>query len=157
MKQILFVCTHNRCRSIMGQAITNHINDERILAHSAGAKPADAVHPATLTQLSQRDIDIDGLFSKSWHDINDKNLDLVITVCDQAAQESCPIWLGNTPKVHWGLPDPTRLSDDIDRELTFAHVIESLQSRMRYILCHDIDKMSQSQFQSLFNKAAKDN
>lgn len=155
MKNILFVCTHNRCRSILGQAITNHINDDRVCAQSAGAQPANEVHPLTIKHLNQRNIATNGLSSKSWDDLPNYQPDVVITVCDQAAKESCPVWPGSSIKIHWGLPDPSNMTSEQQSDVAFANVIETIESRMRYILCHDIEKMDTSQLKSLFLQAAE--
>ena len=157
MKRILFICTHNRCRSILAQAITNHINDKRIIAESAGAEPAGQIHPLTLKNLEQRNISTADLHSKSWDTLSAFTPEIVITVCDQAANESCPVWLGNAQKVHWGLPDPSRKTPQQDSDLAFAHVIETLESRMRFVLCHDIEKMNTKQLTTVFLNALENN
>lgn len=110
---ILFLCTHNSCRSILAEAITRHLvvqqaNNSSVVVASAGSAPRGMVHPLTLQYLSQWSVDTKNLHSKSWDDLADFNPDLVITVCDQAAGESCPVWFGGAVKAHWGLPDPTR-------------------------------------------------
>ncbi len=155
MKNILFVCTHNRCRSILGQAITNHINDDRVYAQSAGALPANEVHPLTIKHLNQRNIATEGLTSKSWNDLQEYQPDIVITVCDQAAKETCPVWLGDSINIHWGLPDPSNVNSDQQSSVAFANVIETFEIRMRFVLCHDIEKMSDSQLETLFLRAAE--
>ncbi|KKL01898.1 arsenate reductase ArsC [Rheinheimera mesophila] len=110
---ILFLCTHNSCRSILAEAITRHLvvrlgNQSDVVVASAGSSPRGIVHPLTLQYLSQWSVDTKNLQSKSWDDLTEFNPDLVITVCDQAAGESCPVWFGRAVKGHWGLPDPTR-------------------------------------------------
>lgn len=110
---ILFLCTHNSCRSILAEAITRHLvlqlgNQSDVVVASAGSSPRSIVHPLTLQYLTQRSVDTKNLQSKSWDDLADFNPDLVITVCDLAAGESCPVWFGRAVKGHWGLPDPTR-------------------------------------------------
>lgn len=110
---ILFLCTHNSCRSILAEAITRHLvvrlgNQSDVVVANAGSSPRGIVHPLTLQYLSQWSVDTKNLQSKSWDDLTEFNQDLVITVCDQAAGESCPVWFGRAVKGHWGLPDPTR-------------------------------------------------
>ncbi|WP_233080811.1 arsenate reductase ArsC [Rheinheimera soli] len=110
---ILFLCTHNSCRSILAEAITRHLvvqqgDNSAVMVASAGSSPRGFVHPLTLQYLSQWSVDTKNLQSKSWDHLTDFNPDLVITVCDQAAGESCPVWFGRAVKGHWGLPDPTR-------------------------------------------------
>ncbi|WP_230661366.1 arsenate reductase ArsC [Psychrobacter sp. I-STPA10] len=109
--KILFVCTHNRCRSILSEVISNQMAAGLIEAQSAGSDPADQVHPLTLEYLANNGYDISGLHSKSWQSLAGSfSPDVVITVCDQAAGERCPLWLGSVPKLHWGLADPSRLA-----------------------------------------------
>ena len=98
--KILYICTHNRCRSILSEAITNHEASGLITAKSAGSQPAGEVHQLTLKFLSEASYSTDGLTSQSWEKLEDFNPDLVVTVCDAAAGESCPLWMGNSLKVH---------------------------------------------------------
>lgn len=107
--KILYICTHNRCRSILSEAITNHIAGSLITAKSAGSQPSGQVHPLSLRYLQEAKIPIEGLQSQSWDDFEDFAADVVITVCDSAAGESCPLWFGNSVKVHWGLADPSKI------------------------------------------------
>lgn len=128
--KILYICTHNRCRSILSEAITNHIGQGIVTAVSAGSQPVGEVHPLTLKYLSERSIAIDGLKSESWEGMQSVQPDLVVTVCDSAASESCPLWMGDTRKLHWGLPDPTKIEGS-DEEIAkaFASVIERIEKR----------------------------
>ena len=107
--KILFVCTHNRCRSILAEALANQLGDGVVTAASAGSAPAGEVHPVTIQALKSRGVPVAGLQSKSWDKLEDFVPDAVITVCDSAAREECPLWLGDALKVHWGLADPSRL------------------------------------------------
>lgn len=140
--KLLFICTHNRCRSILCEAITNHLSDGKVLAYSAGSQPAGAVHPDTLRHLQARGIDTDGLASQSWDEFETLDADAVITVCDSAAGESCPIWFGDTVKVHWGLPDPSKLSGPSDAvAAAFNEVIDTIEQRIRRLLTLDTSKL----------------
>ncbi len=129
---ILFVCTHNRCRSILCEAVVNHVSDGTVMAFSAGSQPEGRVHPMSLERLDALGIPTAGLKSQSWDEFNDHSIDLVVTVCDSAAGESCPLWLGGTPKVHWGLPDPSKLSLGKEAQSqAFDSLIEVLTNRAR--------------------------
>ena len=154
---ILFICTHNRCRSILSEAIANHLSDGRITAYSAGSQPAGQVHPLTLKYLEQRGISIDGLTSQSWDAFADLVPDVVITVCDNAANEACPLWLGDTLKVHWGLPDPSKMtaSDDAIKAEFFA-VMDTIEQRINAMLALDLAVLSTDALSKALNKIAQE-
>ncbi len=130
---ILFLCTHNACRSILAEAIFRHVAAQSGIAanvYSAGSAPRGQVHPMTLHYLMDWQISTTGLFSKSWHDLADVAPDLVITVCDQAAGESCPVWFGKAVKAHWSLPDPTRAElGDTRQQQEFTSLFQAFQLR----------------------------
>lgn len=135
--KILYICTHNRCRSALSEAITNQNGQHRLIAKSAGSAPAGEVHPLTLKYLSESGYCIDGLTSNSWDDkdyMGDFEPDILITVCDNAAGESCPVWLGKLPnmvKLHWGLNDPSKNTDDeAQTQKNFAEAIAIIEQRV---------------------------
>lgn len=131
MLKILYVCTHNRCRSILSEALTNHYGKGFIQAFSAGSQPSGEVHPLTLKHLKACGIPTQNLKSQSWDDFENQEFDAIITVCDQAAQESCPLVLHNGLKIHWGLPDPSRIQGsqkEIDQ--AFEKVMATIQKRV---------------------------
>ena len=106
---VLFLCTGNSARSILAEAILNFKGKPRFTAYSAGSHPAGAVRPEALRQLEQAHIPTEGLRSKSWEEFSRQGapkLDFVFTVCDNAANEVCPIWPGHPVTAHWGVPDP---------------------------------------------------
>ena len=129
--KLLFICTHNRCRSILCEAIANQRAEGVLCAASAGSAPVEAVHPLTLRYLEERGYQTSGLQSQSWQDLEGFEPDRVITVCDTAAGEACPLWMGDVQKVHWGLPDPSRTegSDEVIRA-AFMAVIDRIESRV---------------------------
>jgi arsenate reductase len=130
--KLLFLCTHNRCRSILAEAITRQVCGTLIEVQSAGSAPARKVHPLTLEQLALHDIPLRGLRSKAWTQLSDYQPDFIITLCDSAAGESCPLGGPNTARIHWPLPDPTRLEDDYDAcWQSFDEVIATLTCRMK--------------------------
>lgn len=129
--KVLYICTHNRCRSILSEAITNHVAGDVITAKSAGSQPVGEVHPLSLKYLNEAGIPTEGLQSQSWDEFEAFAPDLVITVCDSAAGESCPVWFGKSVKVHWGLSDPSKLTgseDDIAR--AFNDTIAQISARV---------------------------
>lgn len=115
MKQVLVLCAGNSCRSIMAEALINSLGEGRYLAHSAGSRPAGQVHPKTLETLARHGIEPAEPRSKSWDEFQGRHFDLVITVCDAAAAESCPVFLGNHEKLHWSTPDPAAAEGEEDK------------------------------------------
>ncbi|MFI8692838.1 arsenate reductase ArsC [Stutzerimonas kunmingensis] len=105
--KILFLCTANSCRSILAEALFNHLAPAGMRAFSAGSEPRGDINPLTLEALARAGIAADGLYSKSSDAHQALNPDFVITVCDKAAGEACPIHFGPATKAHWGLADPS--------------------------------------------------
>ena len=138
--KLLYICTHNRCRSILSEAITNQFGENRLEARSAGSQPSGVVHPLSLKYLDAQGITTEGLHSKSWDDLDGWVPDVVITVCDSAAGEACPIWLGDTVKVHWGLADPSKLEgSDEEKAAAFNQTIETIKQRVLAMLNAQLD------------------
>jgi arsenate reductase len=147
---ILFVCTHNACRSILCEVLARAMAQGRIHVASAGSHPAGRVHPATLDYLQRRGYDIEGLASKSWAELGDFLPDVVITVCDSAAAESCPVWLGSAVKAHWGLADPTAISGDAAAtEQAFDAALQLIEARLGALLALPLESVSAAQLQSI--------
>jgi len=128
--KILYVCTHNRCRSILCEAITN-ASDSNVEARSAGSQPVGEVHPLSLKYLAARGFDITGLKSQSWNEFEGFDADLVVTVCDSAAGETCPVFFGKSLKVHWGLEDPSK-REGTEQEMAdaFNKTIDIIEKRV---------------------------
>lgn len=108
---VLFLCTGNSARSILGEALLNHLGQGRFRAYSAGSAPKGEVHPLSLDVLRAAGIATDGLRSKPWDEFaapSAPKMDFVFTVCDDAAGETCPIWPGHPMTAHWGIEDPAR-------------------------------------------------
>lgn len=105
--KILFLCTANSCRSILAEALYNHLAPAGMRAFSAGSEPRGEINPLTLEALARAGIAADGLYSKSSDAHQALNPDFVITVCDKAAGEACPVYFGPATKAHWGLVDPS--------------------------------------------------
>lgn len=106
VKDVLVLCTGNSCRSIMGEALINHLRPAAYRAASAGAAPTGRVHPRAVETLRRHGIDPGDPRSKSWDELAGRHFDLVITVCDRAASEACPAFTGRCEKRHWSIPDP---------------------------------------------------
>ncbi len=138
MRNVLFLCTGNSARSIMAEALLRYWGEDIFGAYSAGSRPAGAVNPTALEMLAARDVPVDGLHSKSWDEFGAAGapvMDLVITVCDNAANESCPILPGTPIRLHWGLPDPVAAQgDDESRKAAFATVCDKLEQRISQLV-----------------------
>ena len=149
--KILFVCTHNRCRSILSEALTNHRGDARLQAASAGSQPSGEVHPLSLKYLKEMGVEISDLKSQSWDDLEDFAPDVVITVCDSAAGESCPVWFGQTLKLHWGLSDPSKVEgDEATVKAAFMACIETIQRRLDALLALEFEQLDSDALKSAF-------
>lgn len=137
---VLFLCNHNTARSLMAEAVLNHIGGERFHAYSAGCQPSPdgSVHPLTLEVLQLAGIRTDGLRSKGWDGFaqpDAPHMDLVVTLCDDAAAEVCPVWPGHPATAHWSYEDPTRLKDTHDEQLFgFKHLLHALHQRLELLL-----------------------
>ncbi|MBT0587044.1 arsenate reductase ArsC [Alteromonas oceanisediminis] len=133
--KILYICTHNRCRSILSEAITNHVAGDRIVARSAGSQPAGVVHPLSIQYLTEASISVDGLQSQSWDEFEDFKPDVVVTVCDAVAGEACPVWFGNSVKVHWALSDPSKIEGrEEEKAAGFQTCITQITERVNKLI-----------------------
>lgn len=138
---VLFLCTGNSCRSILGEATFNHLAPAGWRAMSAGSKPTGQVHPRSLALLAREGINTEGYFSKSWDNLP-ATPDIVITVCASAAGETCPAYLGPVLRTHWGVEDPahaTGTDDEIDASFMQAYRI--LRSRIEAFLALPLDTL----------------
>ncbi|MGA1425087.1 MAG: arsenate reductase ArsC [Steroidobacteraceae bacterium] len=142
---ILILCTHNSARSVLAEGMLNHLAKQLgkdIRAHSAGSMPSGRVNPFALSVLRDAGVDTNGLSSKSWNEFSQSGsppLSIVITVCDSAAAETCPVFTGqagNPPiKTHWGYPDPSSVQgDDADKRRAFELTRQALAYRMLQLL-----------------------
>ncbi len=134
MKNVLFLCTGNSARSILAECILNRIGEGRFKAFSAGSMPKGSVNPHTIKLLQQLHYDTANLCSKSWDEFTQPNapkIDFVITVCDNAAGEVCPIWPGHPLKAHWGIPDPAAAEGSEEQIMqAFTQAYNRLQERI---------------------------
>lgn len=128
--KLLFICTHNACRSILAESIARKMGGNLWQAASAGSHPAGTVHPSTLSALAKDGYSTSDLVSESWDELEHYAPDIVITVCDQAAGEVCPVWFGKALKAHWGLPDPSKIQDPAGQGRMFEEVIKTLENRL---------------------------
>lgn len=126
LPRILVLCTGNSCRSIMAEALINHLGAG--LAQSAGSTPTGSVHPLALSTLASHDIAAVSPRSKSWDEFANTRFDIVLTVCNNAAQEPCPYFAGAPTQLHWDIPDPASATGTpAEREAVFDAVFNQLQ------------------------------
>ena len=137
---VLFLCTHNSARSILAEAVLNHLGGGRFIAHSAGSSPRanQQPNPLGLQVLREAGISTAGLRSKSWDEfatVDSTVMDLVITVCDNAAGETCPLWPGHPAVAHWGYADPSAgTGTDAEKLQAFRHTLQLLQQRLQRLV-----------------------
>ena len=138
MKSVLFLCTGNSARSILAEAMLNHLGRGRFRAFSAGSHPAGAVNPFSLETLAGMGIAAPDARSKSWDEFAAPGappIDIVITVCDNAAGESCPVWPGRPLTAHWGVDDPARVQgSDEEKRAAFREAAQALRRRIETLL-----------------------
>lgn len=151
--KILFICTHNRCRSILSEAIANKRGAGRLVAKSAGSSPAGEVHPLSIRYLDEAGYPTVGLRSRSWDDFEDFAPDVVITVCNSAAKEACPVWFGNNLKVHWGLVDPSKVEgSDADKAAAFRGTIREIERRIDALLAIPFERQDRETFMAALHE-----
>jgi arsenate reductase (thioredoxin) len=137
---VLFLCTHNSARSILAEALLNHLGRGRVHAFSAGSSPREhqQPNPLALQALREAGVPTEGLRSKSWDEFalpQAPRMDLVVTVCDNAAGEQCPLWPGAPVTVHWGYPDPSDAhGTPEDRLRAFQSTLEAIRGRLQRFL-----------------------
>jgi arsenate reductase (thioredoxin) len=131
---VLFLCTHNSARSVIAECVMNRLGAGEFRAYSAGSQPSGKIHPFALELLQRLNYDTQGLRSKSWQEFagaGAPQLDFVFTVCDDAANEVCPVWPGRPMSAHWGLADPSRVAgSEAVRRYAFADTHRMLQQRI---------------------------
>jgi protein-tyrosine-phosphatase len=131
---VLFLCTHNSARSVIAECIINRLGARRFRGFSAGSAPRGSIHPYALDLLRNQHYDVSVLRSKSWDEFADAaapRMDFVFTVCDDAANEVCPIWPGQPMTAHWGVPDPSTVTGkEAERRFAFANTHRMLYQRI---------------------------
>jgi arsenate reductase len=157
MLNILVLCTGNSCRSILGEALFNDLGKGRIQAYSAGSHPTGKVNPNALATLKRHEIPTGEFSSQSWDEFSIKEIDIAITVCDQAAGEVCPVYLNSTVRGHWGLPDPAHVTGGQDViEAAFEATYAALEKRINQLLALPIETMSRAELAEALNRIGTD-
>ncbi len=153
MLKILILCTGNSCRSILAEALLNHLAGDRFKAFSAGSRPTGKVNPHALATLRRHGIPAEGFSSQSWDEFDDKGVDIAITVCDSAAGEVCPVYLNSTVRAHWGLPDPAHVTGSQEViEAAFESTYAALEKRIRQLLALPVETMPRAELTEALNK-----
>jgi len=159
---VLFLCTHNSARSILAEALLNHMGRGKFKAFSAGSSQKDnqQPNPMALATLQKAGVSIEGLSSKSWDvfaEPNAPHMDLVITVCDNAAGEVCPYWPGQPATAHWGYADPSAIEGtDEDRLQAFSNTMYLIQKRLQLLVDLPADKLQKAMLQHTAKELSKD-
>lgn len=160
MLKILILCTGNSCRSVLGEALINHLGVGRFQAFSAGSHPTGKVNANALATLARHGIASEGFSSQSWDEFDGLGIDIAITVCDSAAGELCPVYLNHTIRAHWGLPDPAHVTGSAEViEAAFEATYSALEKRIRQLLALPVETMSGPELTVALNKigAGRDN
>jgi protein-tyrosine-phosphatase len=158
---VLFLCTHNSARSIMAEAILNNLSVSRgrFKAYSAGSHPAGKPNPFAIEQIRRAGLPVDGLRSKNWDEFarpGAPKLDFVFTVCDNAANEICPVWPGQPMTAHWGLPDPAAIEgSDEQKRRAFAEAFLSLSNRINLLASLPMDRLDRLSLQRKLEEIGK--
>jgi arsenate reductase len=158
---VLILCTHNSARSVLGEGMLNHWArklGKDVHAFSAGSAPSGRLNPYALEALANAGIDTAGYRSKSWDEFiggNAPQMRIVITVCDSAAAETCPLWPGSPVKVHWGYPDPSNAPEP-ERRNAFELTRQAIGYRILQMLALPLEKMSDGELHGALVKIAQD-
>lgn len=157
---VLILCTHNSARSVLGEGMLNHwagLLGRDVRAYSAGSAPRGQINPHALHCLQGAGIDTAPLRSKSWDEFaaaDAPRMRIVITVCDSAAAESCPLWPGSPVRVHWGYPDPSH-APEADRAAAFETTRQAIGYRVLQLLSLPVESMNDARLQSALDDIAR--
>lgn len=156
---VLILCTGNSARSILAEALINRQGAGRFRGFSAGSQPKGAVHPLALELLQQMEFPTADLRSKSWDEFagpGAPTLDFVFTVCDNAAGEVCPVWLGHPMTAHWGINDPAAVEgSDADKRNAFLEAFGALEKRIRAFIALPLDSLDQQALKHRLNEIGR--
>lgn len=142
MLTVLVICTGNSCRSVLGEALINHLGAGRLQAFSAGSNPIGRINAGALATLARHDLPTEGYKSQAWTEFADQQIDIAITVCDNAANETCPIYLNSATRVHWGLVDPGHIEGtEAEKIAAFEFTFKLLKQRITKMLELPLESM----------------
>ncbi|WP_173910811.1 arsenate reductase ArsC [Acinetobacter sp. Marseille-Q1618] len=153
--KILFLCTGNSCRSILSEALFNAQAPTGFQACSAGSHPSGQIHPMTLKTLQSLNLATENLFSKNMQACEAFAPEIVVTVCSEAANETCPLYLGNALKVHWGLDDPSHLDLLEEEKLqAFNSTVQHIQRRLKAFFALNFENLNAQELAKELEKIA---
>jgi arsenate reductase len=159
MKQynILFLCTHNSARSILGEALASTHPSGKLIGYSAGSTPGTSVNPIAADIAEELGMDRALLRSKSWDEFgleDSPKMDFIVTVCDNAAGEVCPFWPGQPATAHWGFPDPSQVQGtDLEKKAAFNEVKNGLKRRLDILASMPLEKLDSMSLKEIHGKA----
>jgi len=156
---VLFLCTGNSARSILAESLLNHWGQGKFHGFSAGSFPKGRVHPLAIELLQRMNLPTEGLRSKSWVEFAAPAappIDFIVTVCDNAAGEVCPVWPGKPMTVHWGIADPAAVEGtQADKAFAFRKALKELETRIKLFTSLPIDSLDQLTLQSRLREIGK--
>jgi arsenate reductase (thioredoxin) len=158
---VLFLCTGNSARSILAESLLNHWGKGRFRAYSAGSFPKGQVHPLALDLLQRMNLPAEGFRSKSWDEFAGPGgppIDFILTVCDNAAGEVCPVWPGKPMTAHWGIEDPAAAEGtDAEKAFAFRKALKELETRIKLFTSLPIDSLDGMTLQAKLRAIGKSN
>ena len=160
MKQynILFLCTHNSSRSILGEALASTHTSGCFVGYSAGSTPGTTINPIAEELALEMGYPKVKMYSKSWNEFakpDAPQMDFIITVCDSAANEACPVWIGHLATAHWGFPDPSRVEGSYaDKRKAFVNVLNELKQRLDVFASLPLEQLDRSSIENELRKLA---
>jgi arsenate reductase len=155
--KVLVLCTGNSCRSVLGEALINHLGQGRFLAYSAGSHPVGKVNENALATLARHGLPTEGYRSQSWDKFEDAAIDILITVCASADGETCPVYLGSAVRGHWGLPDPAHVQGTPEEvEAAFEATYAALERRIHRLLDLPVETLSGPELADALNRIGRE-
>ncbi len=158
-RNVLFLCTGNSARSILAEALMNHLGKGRFRAFSAGSHPTGNVNPYAIKLLENQGLPVEGLRSKSWDEFgtpDSPSLDFVFTVCDNATGEVCPFWPGQPITAHWGVEDPAAVEgDDAIKMLAFRQAFRELENRIKIFVGMSLESLDKAEAKNKLDEIGK--
>ena len=157
---VLVLCTGNSARSILAEALFNTLGAGRFKAYSAGSHPTGRVNPFAVEQVKALGYPVDGLRSKSWDEFaraDSPRMDFIVTVCDNAAGEVCPLWPGQPVTAHWGFPDPAAVTgSDEEKRAAFALTLRQIRNRVQLFLSLPLETLDRMAIESRMRSIGKE-